>query len=474
MYEHFLKTVNENINNIAINSEKRIITYGKLNEYVNELAFLLKNIGITNSTCVGLFSLNSTLHIISVLALSKIKAKIIFFHPKMTEEEFNKVKFIDPEYIIYDENDTFKIDNFIYSTHHIEFLDLYLISYFKYKKHQIEYQNDIIGDIVFLSSGSTGYYKVIVKTEKQILTEKKQIISTLDIKKSDKIVCSAQLCHSYGFMFGMIVPLLTGSEITYTDPIILVSSLEKILKKNTIFVGLPTHYRLLCNYSNQTFRNIKIALSGGSNIKSKEQEKIKLLGFKISNIYGMSETGALMIENNHHNSLLPTHPYRPITGVEIKLDYSETYNYFDQFSYEIIVKTDSLCSYIIDNGITKKNHFGQWFPTGDLAVKNGGKLHIVGRKDLTINVGGKKINPFEIESVLKEHPNVNEAVVYGISDIKRGQIPIAIVEVNKKTDLTELFDLCHKKLSEYKIPKRIEIKDYLPTSSIGKTLRKLN
>ncbi|PHM48225.1 class I adenylate-forming enzyme family protein [Xenorhabdus miraniensis] len=474
MYENFLKVANDNINNVAINSAKKTITYGKLNEYVNKLAFLLNNYGITNNTSVGLFFLNSTLHIISVLALSKIKAKMIFFHPKMTEEEFNKIKFFKPEYIIFDESDIFKIDNLTYPTSHIEFLDLYLVNCYKYKTHQIELQNNIKGDIVFLSSGSTGYYKGIVKTEEQILTERRQIISTLDVKKNDRIICSAQLCHSYGFMFGMIVPLLTGSEITYTDPIILVSSLERLLKKNTIFVGLPTHYRLLCNYSNQTFRNIKIALSGGSNIPSEDQKKIELLGIKISNIYGMSETGALMVENNHNNNLLSTYPYRPIAGVEIKLDYSVKYDYLDQFSYEIIVKTNSLCTCIIDNGIAKENYFGQWFSTGDLAVKNEGKFHIVGRKDLTINVGGKKINPFEIESILKEHPNVNEAVVYGISDIKRGQIPIAIVEVNKKTDLTELFDLCYKKLSAHKIPKKIEVKDFLPTSSIGKILRKLN
>ncbi|MGJ0639237.1 class I adenylate-forming enzyme family protein [Xenorhabdus bovienii] len=474
MYKKFLQIAKCNFNQIAINSKKKTMSYGQLNECVDKLAAYLNNYGIIHNTHVGLVMVSSMLNVISVLALSKIKAKMMFFHPKMSEQEFHKRKSFQPEYIIFDENEFLKKDSFNSLTNYVEFLDIYLVEFRKSAIYQISHGQEFKGNIVFFSSGSTGSQKVIVKTEKQILTERKQIVSTLCIQECDRIVCSAQLCHSYGFMFGMMVPLLTGCKITYTDPIILVSKLERLLKENTIFIGLPTHYRLLCDYSNQKFGNIRIALSGGSSMLLEDQKRIELLDIQISNVYGMSETGALMIENNKNNKQLVTYPYRPITGVEIKLDYSEPYDYRGQLSYEIIVKTDSLCVCIIDDKKIKDNYFGQWFSTGDLAVKNEGGFHIVGRKDLTINVGGKKINPFEIESILKEHPNVSDAIVYGISDVKRGQIPVAIVKVNKEVELKELFDLCRKNLSIYKVPKRIEVKDSLPMSSTGKLLRKLN
>ncbi|PQQ35887.1 hypothetical protein C6H68_22430 [Photorhabdus luminescens] len=188
----------------------------------------------------------------------------------------------------------------------------------------------------------------------------------------------------------------------------------------------------------------------------------------------MSETGALMIENNKYNDRsLFTYPYRLITGVEMKLDYNESYDFRGQFAYELLVKTNALCVCIIDDGKVKENYFDQWFPTGDLVVTNEKGFHIVGRKDLTINVGGKKVNPFEIEFVLKGHPSVNEAIVYGISDVKRGQVPIALVTVKQQIDKKELFDLCREKLSVHKIPQNIEVRSSLPTSSMGKILRKI-
>ncbi|RAX01875.1 MULTISPECIES: class I adenylate-forming enzyme family protein [unclassified Photorhabdus] len=474
IYQHFLKVASVRYNRIAINSKKGAMTYGQLNEYVNKLARYLNYHGITRDTSVGLVLVNSILNVISVLALSNIKAKMMLFHPKMTAQEYHKIGSFLPEYIIFDENDFFKTDNTFSLTDHDGYFGMYLTDFRQSTMFQTGYKHDIKGSVMFFSSGSAGSPKGIMRTEEQILTEAEQIVSTLGIQECDRIVCSAQLCHSYGFMFGMIEPLLNGCEITYTDPIILVSKLERLLKSSTIFIGLPTHYRLLCEYSNQKFSNIRVALSGGSAMSLEEKNKIELLDIQISNVYGMSETGAIMIENNKYNDgNLFTYPYRLITGVEIKLDYSESYDFRGQFAYEILVKTNALCVCIIDNGKVTENYFGQWFPTGDLAVINEAGFCIVGRKDLTINVGGKKVNPFEIEFVLKEHPNVNEAVVYGILDVKRGQVPIAFVTVNQEIDKKELFALCREKLSIHKIPQNIEVRSSIPTSSMGKILRKI-
>ncbi|WP_323840347.1 class I adenylate-forming enzyme family protein [Photorhabdus africana] len=474
MYEYFLKVANVRSNRTAINNKKESITYGQLNEYVNKLTRHLNHHGIISGTSVGLVLVNSILNVISVLALSNIKAKMMFFHPKMTAQECQKIGLFSPEYIIFDENEFFITDNTFSLADYEKYFSMYLTDFRESTIFQMGYKHDMKGSMMFFSSGSAGNPKGIVKTEEQILEEAGQIVSTLGIKECDRIVCSAQLCHSYGFMFGMTVPLLNGCEITYTDPIILVSKLESLLKSNTIFIGLPTHYRLLCEYSNQKFGNIRIALSGGSAMSLEEKNKIEFLDIQISNIYGMSETGALMIENNKYNDRsLFTYPYRLITGVEMKLDYNESYDFRGQFAYELLVKTNALCVCIIDDGKVKENYFDQWFPTGDLVVTNEKGFHIVGRKDLTINVGGKKVNPFEIEFVLKGHPSVNEAIVYGISDVKRGQVPIALVTVKQHIDKKELFDLCREKLSVHKIPQNIEVRSSLPTSSMGKILRKI-
>ncbi|WP_289993364.1 AMP-binding protein [Photorhabdus laumondii] len=102
MYEYFLKVANVRSNRTAINSKKESITYGQLNEYVNKLTRHLNHHGIISGTSVGLVLVNSILNVISVLALSNIKAKMMFFHPKMTAQECQKIGLFSPEYIIFD------------------------------------------------------------------------------------------------------------------------------------------------------------------------------------------------------------------------------------------------------------------------------------------------------------------------------------------------------------------------------------
>lgn len=468
MHREFIKTAKSNPNNVAIDIKNKEITYRQLTEYVNRLADAFISFGINSSTPVGVVLSNTTLNVISILALSSIKAKIMLFQPKMTAKECQDISQFSPQYIIFDNNKFFVKDGTISLK---GFSDVHLSCFSNYEiKENI---NELQGDIIFFSSGSTGKPKGIMKTNEQIFIEAEQVISTLGIQESDTFLCAAQLCHAYGFMFGMIIPLIKGCKITYVDPIVLVSNLETLLKNNTIFVGLPIHYQLLYKHKKQNFSNIKISLVAGSSMTKEEKKMIEALNLPMNNIYGMSETGALLVENiKEYAKDLYTYPYRPIEGVKIKLDYAKSYNFEDQLAYELLVKTNSLCSYVIDGNNIKKFSNDKWFPTGDLVVKNEKGFHIVGRKDLTINVSGKKVNPFEIESVLKEHPSINEVVVLGIPDNKRGEIPIAFITINSEISIDDLFSLCREKLSSYKVPRHIEIKKVLPTSIMGKVLRK--
>jgi acyl-CoA synthetase (AMP-forming)/AMP-acid ligase II len=104
-----------------------------------------------------------------------------------------------------------------------------------------------------------------------------------------------------------------------------------------------------------------------------------------------------------------------------------------------------------------------WFPTGDAVEVNGDYIRIIARKSDIINVGGEKVYPSEVESVIQEMHNVAEVTVYGEKNPILGNIVCAIVRLSKNGDhksfIGDLKKFCRKKLEAYKVPVKIRIED---------------
>jgi long-chain acyl-CoA synthetase len=116
-----------------------------------------------------------------------------------------------------------------------------------------------------------------------------------------------------------------------------------------------------------------------------------------------------------------------------------------------------------------------WFYTGDMARQDeDGYFYIVDRKKDLILVGGLNVYPREVEEVLYESEKVQEVVVAGVPDRHRGEIVKAYVVLKADTETTEqeLRRFCTERLADYKVPARIEFRESLPKSGVGKYLRR--
>jgi len=114
-----------------------------------------------------------------------------------------------------------------------------------------------------------------------------------------------------------------------------------------------------------------------------------------------------------------------------------------------------------------------WLYTGDVARMDAdGYTYIIQRKKDMIIVGGFNVYPTDVESVLYTHPAVMEAAVIGIPDAYRGEVVKAFVVLKAGASAIpeQLIEHCKTGLAEYKIPRRIEIRDSLPKSAVGKIL----
>ncbi len=117
-----------------------------------------------------------------------------------------------------------------------------------------------------------------------------------------------------------------------------------------------------------------------------------------------------------------------------------------------------------------------WLYTGDVArMDEDGFTYIVQRKKDMIIVSGFNVYPGEIESVLFSHPAVMEAVVIGVPDSYRGEVVKAFVVLkpDAQVSVEELRDHCKANLAEFKRPAKIEIRETLPKSAVGKVLRRV-
>ena len=102
-----------------------------------------------------------------------------------------------------------------------------------------------------------------------------------------------------------------------------------------------------------------------------------------------------------------------------------------------------------------------WFNTGDKVEVDGDYFRILGRRSEIINVGGQKVYPAQVESVVQEMPDVAEVSVYGEKNAIMGQIPCAAIRLRQPRDQRQFYrefrKFCRQRLQEFQIPVRVKL-----------------
>jgi long-chain acyl-CoA synthetase len=114
-----------------------------------------------------------------------------------------------------------------------------------------------------------------------------------------------------------------------------------------------------------------------------------------------------------------------------------------------------------------------WFRTGDMVSADPeGYLYPAGRLSDTINRGGEKFAPSEVEAVVRTHPTVRDVAVVGVPDPEMGnRVGCAIVSREPITSAA-LRDFCTGRIANFKLPERLLFVDEIPYNDFGKVDRK--
>ena len=115
-----------------------------------------------------------------------------------------------------------------------------------------------------------------------------------------------------------------------------------------------------------------------------------------------------------------------------------------------------------------------WLHTGDsVSVDKDGCISIVDRLKDMIIVSGFNVYPNELEQVLTGHPSVAQCAAIGVADAKAGEVvKMFVVKADKSLTQDEVIEFCSQNMAGYKVPKQVEFREELPTTNVGKVLRK--
>jgi long-chain acyl-CoA synthetase len=202
-------------------------------------------------------------------------------------------------------------------------------------------------------------------------------------------------------------------------------------------------------------------------------EYCRRVGHEIVNRYGLNECG--MVCANLSRDFTKRGSIGTSAGYEVRLSGEPGASPSDEFSGELLVRGAGMFEGY-GSPWRSREEFSEegWFRTGDLARRDkDGYYWIVGRIKDMINVGGLKVTPTEIEDVLRSHPEVEEAFVFGAADARFGEVPHAKVQLvaGSQAGESEMLRYIKDKVAFYKSPRAIEVVDELPKTATGKIKR---
>ncbi len=183
-----------------------------------------------------------------------------------------------------------------------------------------------------------------------------------------------------------------------------------------------------------------------------------------ANVFGQTETlGAYttLSPEDHRDANRVGSVGRPLPGVEVRVVNPDTGS---------DVETGSVGELWVNTG---QNVSQGWLRTGDLARQDAdGYIYPSGRLSDTINRGGEKFGPIEVEEALRAHPAIADVAVVGISDDEMGQRVGVAAVTRRVVTLEELRSHCRDRIAYFKLPERLIIVDRIPYSETGKVNRR--
>jgi acyl-coenzyme A synthetase/AMP-(fatty) acid ligase len=335
------------------------------------------------------------------------------------------------------------------------------------------------------TSGTTGYPKGVLHAHRALLGRQPSSEYWFDFDPGgDRVLHAGKYNWTYVLGTGLMDPLYRGHTAIVCEGAMDAAAWTRRIARHgaTIFIAVPTIYRQILEKTTIVGRDVptlRHCMSAGEQLPAEVLAAWRTrFGLDVYEGLGMTECSYYLCETRHR-------PIRPGSagfaqpGHDVTLRDPGTWR-------EVPTDTEGMiCIPRRDPGLmlgywnqpeeTARCFHGEWFLTGDYARRDAdGYLWFLGRKDDLINTFGYRVSPFEVERVLKMHPDVEEVAVVG-EEVGPGKVVVAAYVIARAgatftTDAVLAFAREH--LASYKAPRIVYLVDDFPRTRNGKVLRR--
>jgi acyl-coenzyme A synthetase/AMP-(fatty) acid ligase len=305
---------------------------------------------------------------------------------------------------------------------------------------------------VKVTSGTGHLPKAIECRAEHLLADGENVARTMGIRASDTNLAVIPLGHSYG-LGNLVMPLIQqGTAMVCATDYVPRQLIEWIGKyRVTVFPGVPALFRVLASLplGGGKIESLRTVISAGAVLAPVvAQAFFKTYGLKIHNFYGSSETGGICYDRSGSASLTGRSVGKPLTQVSVTVKKGHI--------------TIASAAVATRTGKWRAGDLGEWDKRGELVL--------LGRKHDGANIGGKKVNPLEVERALRSLPGVTDVAVWLQHERGRDFLASAVETMSSRAEIERALAL---KLPQWKLPKTYLITRELPRSSRGKLDLKL-
>jgi fatty-acyl-CoA synthase len=235
----------------------------------------------------------------------------------------------------------------------------------------------------------------------------------------------------------------------------------------TTMMGVPANYLFLAQdpaFAATDLSSLRTAVVGGAPMPEALLETWQEQGVAIVQGYGLTEAAPNVLCLPPEDAVRKAgYAGKPYPFVDVRLSDED----------ELEVRGPNVfAGYWRNDEATAAAFRDGWLLTGDVAERDDeGFYRIRGRlKDMYIS-GGENVYPAEVESVLHEHPAIEDVAVVGVPDERWGESGVAFVVAAQELSDDEVVAYARERLARFKVPKAVRFVDELPRSPIGKVLK---
>lgn len=329
---------------------------------------------------------------------------------------------------------------------------------------------------ILATSGTTGKMKGVVVSHPDLMNG----VTGTNMDRSRSTLHALPLTGSGGNLGIVMLPARGGATAITQPKFDPKGFLELVREKQPNLVYLvPSMLRLILDHpdvAQYDFAGVKYLMTGTAPLPHDSVKRAADLWphLRIRNSYGMSEGGVGIGTTSQEQVLKPGCVGKLPPHMEIRDEHGEKITAPNVVG-EIYGWQKHPRRYWNDAEASAASFAGGWTKTGDLGfIDDDGDLIMSGRSKELIIRGGYNITPLEIETVLHQHPAVQQAAVVGVPhDVLGEDIAAAItLRPNMKAGVEDIIIFCREHLADNKVPRTLQILQDMPLNPNGKILKR--